>query len=367
MRIEDGLSKQFLDMGFTSLGTNQSSIHLFYRSVNDEVNVILILRALYGDELTPHDYGILISNIKSKFISNGFGEVRLLGIIITAAPDQAKHFCIEEGNHWLIDLANRRLIIYENQTSEDFNLRQQVEQVLYDERYDEENLEWVIKNARTGNNSVLKRSGWITLINTTIIAANILLYLIVHYTKIFGGTELIMAEGALSWYFVKEQGEYHRIFTSMFLHNDFGHLINNMLVLFFVGDNLERAAGKLKFLIIYFGSGILAGISSISYNMLKAEHVFSIGASGAIFGVVGAMGYILVRNKGRLEDISSRQILLFTIFSLYGGISSVNIDNAAHIGGFFAGILLALILYRKPKKNISPKDTDYAEWLQEER
>ena len=135
----------------------------------------------------------------------------------------------------------------------------------------------------------------------------------------------------------------------MFLHSDFEHLMNNMLVLFFVGDNLERAAGKIKYFIIYFGSGIIAGISSISYNMIKEKMVYSVGASGAIFGIVGAMGYILLVNKGHLEDISSRQIILFTVFSLYGGIANANIDNVAHIGGFIGGIILAIILYRRPK------------------
>ena len=68
--------------------------------------------------------------------------------------------------------------------------------------------------------------------------------------------------------------------------------------------------------------------------MIKDRWVLSVGASGAIFGIVGAMGYMLLINKGRLEDISGRQIILFTIFSLYGGIANANIDNVAHIGGF---------------------------------
>lgn len=68
----------------------------------------------------------------------------------------------------------------------------------------------------------------------------------------------------------------------MFMHGGFEHLFNNMIVLFFIGDNLERAAGKLIYLVIYFGSGIIAAISSISYNMYKGNVGFSIGASGAI-------------------------------------------------------------------------------------
>ena len=104
-------------------------------------------------------------------------------------------------------------------------------------------------------------------------------------------------------------------------------------------------------MVIYFGSGIIAAISSISYNMYKGNVGFSIGASGAIFGVVGAILYILIVNKGHLEDISTRQIVLFVIFSLYGGYTSAGIDNIAHIGGFLGGLLIAVLLYRKPKNN----------------
>jgi rhomboid protease GluP len=143
----------------------------------------------------------------------------------------------------------------------------------------------------------------------------------------------------------------------MFMHSDFSHLFNNMLVLIFVGDNLERAAGKFRYLFLYFGTGILAGITSIGYNMWKengqffvGNSVFSIGASGAIFGVVGAMLFIVAINRGRLEDISTRQMVLFVVFSLYGGIVNTQIDQAAHIGGFLAGILLAAIVYRRPKR-----------------
>jgi rhomboid protease GluP len=123
-----------------------------------------------------------------------------------------------------------------------------------------------------------------------------------------------------------------------------------MIVLLFLGDNLERAAGKWRFLAMYFGSGILAGIASMSYNMLNNIHAVSVGASGAIFGVVGAMAYIVMINKGRLENISTRQLIVFVIFSLYGGLTSQGVDNAAHIGGLVAGVFLALLLYRKQKK-----------------
>jgi len=124
-----------------------------------------------------------------------------------------------------------------------------------------------------------------------------------------------------------------------------------MIVLYFLGSKLEQIVGKVKFLILYLSSGFLAGVASIGYNMLKNNNIISAGASGAIFGVVGAMGFIVAINKGRIKDISARQITIFVILSLYNGLTSQGIDNVAHIGGMLSGAIIAAILYRRQKTN----------------
>ncbi len=353
MRIVDGLIYQLNNKGFNKISVNVQGLYLFYLPDNTELDIVLLFHAPSGYELSAEEYPAILSSIKENFSSGGFSTIRLLSIIFTRAPERSRKYCLEQDDHWIIDLNERKLIIFDNQTAEFFGLKQDLEYLLENDRFStdmhlaRERDPQSSTNPSTGHTH---RRGWMTLFNTILIAFNLIIFLVINHTGLFGETETLMEQGALSWRFVKEEGEYYRVLSSMFLHSDFPHLMNNLLILFFVGDNLERAAGKLKFLMIYFGSGIIAGITSISYNMLKDQNVLSVGASGAIFGVVGAMLYILVVNKGRLEDISSRQILLFTIFSLYGGITSVNIDNAAHIGGFVAGLVLAVLLYRKNKK-----------------
>lgn len=343
MKIEDGIIKQLTDMNFHRLDIKIKAMDMFYRSDYTGTEIVLILRVIEGNEITSAEYRQIINNIKKHFFKSGFSDIRLLGLILTASPESAKRFYIDQDDHFIVDLWKRRLIVYEDQSEVFASLIPRLENVIHDEAY-----ETGLGQGGYGSHPI--KIQWVTLFNTIIIVANILIYIITHHTGLFGENGLALHRGALSWHLIKEEGEYYRIFTSMFLHSDFEHLMNNMLVLFFVGDNLERAAGKTKYLLIYFGSGIIAGISSISYNMVKDRMVLSVGASGAIFGIVGAMAYILLVNKGRLEDISSRQILLFTIFSLYGGVANANIDNMAHIGGFIGGIILAFILYRRPKK-----------------
>ena len=88
---------------------------------------------------------------------------------------------------------------------------------------------------------------------------------------------------------------------------------------------------------------------SAVWSMMKDEYSVSGGASGAIFGVVGALLVIVIRNRGQLEDLNSRQLMLFAGFSIYHGVMSAGIDNMAHISGFVIGALLGGLLYRRKR------------------
>ena len=140
-------------------------------------------------------------------------------------------------------------------------------------------------------------------------------------------------------------------YTPLVLHFGISHLANNMLVLFVLGSRLERVTGKVRFLIIYLLGGLAGNILSMLMELSSREYAVSAGASGAVFAVMGAMIYVVVRNRGWLEDLSMRQILVMAIFSLYFGLTSSGVDNAAHIGGMISGLLLAVILYH-PRKRI---------------
>ena len=86
---------------------------------------------------------------------------------------------------------------------------------------------------------------------------------------------------------------------------------------------------------------------SFFYNLEIGREVVSAGASGAVFAVIGAMVYVVIAHKGKLEDISLQRLLLMAVLSIYFGIVSGGVDNVAHIGGFAAGFLLGMIVYRK--------------------
>ena len=169
---------------------------------------------------------------------------------------------------------------------------------------------------------------------------NILLFLVVDFTGGTSDTMHMVNFGAAFAPAIIENHEIYRLFTSMFLHFGIEHLANNMLVLFVLGQRLEPVVGKIKFILIYLLGGLGGNILSLYMEIRKEEYAVSAGASGAVFAIMGAMIYVVVRNRGRIQDISTRQIMIMAAFSLYFGFASGGVDNAAHVGGFFLSVLL---------------------------
>ena len=143
--------------------------------------------------------------------------------------------------------------------------------------------------------------------------------------------------GANNDYLVKH-GEYYRLFTSIFLHGSLLHLVLNMYSLYVIGPQVESFFGKVKFLFIYLVSGICGSLLSIAFS----HNTISIGASGAIFGLLGSLLYFGYYYRAYLGNAVKSQVLPIIIINLMIGFLLPNIDNGAHIGGLIGGILATM-------------------------
>ena len=134
------------------------------------------------------------------------------------------------------------------------------------------------------------RKSWV---NYILVGINILIFLLVELT---GSSEdtLHMIRWGASFTPLVEAGEYYRLFTCMFLHFGFQHLLNNMLLLFFLGDYMERFIGKIRYLILYLAGGTAASVFSWRHEVSQGEMTVSAGASGAIFAVLGGLVVLAV-------------------------------------------------------------------------
>ncbi|MCE7080687.1 rhomboid family intramembrane serine protease [Streptomyces sp. ST2-7A] len=138
-------------------------------------------------------------------------------------------------------------------------------------------------------------------------------------------------------------GEWYRLLTSAFLHQQFWHIGFNMLALWFLGPNLEAALGRARFLTLYLLSA-LAG-STLSY-LLSAPNQLSLGASGAIFGLFGAMAVLLRRMRYDMRPV----LVLLAVNLVITFMPGLNIAWQAHLGGLVAGAVIAWAMVHAPRE-----------------
>ena len=148
-----------------------------------------------------------------------------------------------------------------------------------------------------------------------------------------------------------KNGEYFRLITCAFVHIGIIHLIFNMYALYIIGPQVESFFGKFKYVGIYFISAISASILSLAFN----ENVISAGASGAIFGLLGALLYFGYHYRVYLGNAIRSQIIPIIIINLLFGFTMTGIDNAAHIGGLIGGVLASMVLGVPEKSNKTEK------------
>jgi len=146
--------------------------------------------------------------------------------------------------------------------------------------------------------------------------------------------------------------ELYRLVTSVFLHGGLIHLICNMYSLYVIGPQLESFFGKIKYTIIFIGSGVIGNLLSMAF--LQDTYV-SVGASGSIFGLLGALLYFGYHYRVYLSGVIKSQIIPLIILNLIIGFIGTSINNLAHIGGLIGGVLVSMavgVKYKSTKTDI---------------
>lgn len=146
------------------------------------------------------------------------------------------------------------------------------------------------------------------------------------------------------------EGEWYRFFTAAFLHFGAEHLANNMILLGAAGSKLEQVAGSLKYLLIYIGAGLAGNLLSLFIMLYTKDYAVCAGASGAVFGIIGALLWTVIKNRGRLEELTVKGLLFMLALSFYNGVTAEGIDNWAHLGGAIGGFFLCMLFYRTKRR-----------------
>ena len=192
----------------------------------------------------------------------------------------------------------------------------------------------------------------VPIVTLALIALNVLFF----FVELSGGDPFVK-----EWAFVPSRflanpaADLPTLFTSMFMHGGWLHLGGNMLYLWIFGDNIEDRFGHGLFLVFYILCGLAATFAQLMFS--AGSHVPNLGASGAIAGVLGA--YIVLFPQGRVRVLQGSQVVqmpalmvigFWIVLQLFSGIGSISsaaesggVAYMAHVGGFFAGMLLTFV------------------------
>lgn len=182
------------------------------------------------------------------------------------------------------------------------------------------------------------------IITYILIGINILIGI---YMFLLGNADDVINDFAANKSKIIDFNEYYRLFTAAFLHGSIYHLLVNMYSLFIIGTQIEGFMGRFKYIIIYFYSILTASLFSIIFN----QNVFSVGASGAIFGLLGSILYFGYHYRVYLGTVLKSQIIPIILINLFIGFMVPGIDNFAHIGGLIGGLLMTTAVGIKYKSS----------------
>lgn len=179
-------------------------------------------------------------------------------------------------------------------------------------------------------------------VTLSLILVNVCLFLWFFITGDPEDGAFMLSHGAASYQLI-ERGEIWRLFTSMFLHFSAEHLLSNMLSLFALGCIIEDRFGHGRFLFIFLLSGLFGGLASFFWHRFLLLDAVCAGASGAVFGLDGALLIMALFGSTARYGVDKRRVPLAVLLTVVLS-AQQNVDNAAHIGGLLAGALLSLVL-----------------------
>jgi len=186
-----------------------------------------------------------------------------------------------------------------------------------------------------------------------LMGVNVLLFILMELDGGSANIATLIRYGAVSHHLIFTMGEYHRLITPIFLHIGLMHLMFNGMSMILFGMRAEKYFGHIKFLIIYIVSGVAGNLAMV----LASEFALGAGASGSIYGLMGALFAFTKLRKKNVENFRASTLGIMIGVGILMGFTMnqlpdmPNVGNAAHIGGLVAGLVLGYFLAGKEKTN----------------
>ena len=341
----------FMEYGYRKIPSNIPEYSCYFRVEGSYAVVCNTMRADDRFYLSSDEYMMLRTKIRELFAGKGIADVHIMTLVIAENWENVKKLCGDDPFCWMISPSGNELIVADTQAEDFYGLRDRLCRMLsmvregtYVSVTDGETEKPQIPAALRLKNwwasltgSQRKALPWVSFV---LVLINVIIYI---FCCIDG--QPVYDMGSLSVGNIETDGSFYRLLTSMFLHADINHLTSNMLILFYIGEEVEKKAGHLKFTLLYFISGFIGGIFSMGVELYTGERYSSVGASGAIFGVIGGLLFLVIAGGGRIDEVTTGRIVFIIVFSLYTGFTAQGGNNTAHIGGLICGIAVMALMW----------------------
>ena len=340
--------------GYAPVSSNLPEFLVFLKKEYRHFNVLFVMELENDSTCTEERYRSVQESAYRLLEEKGLEEMHILTIVISGNPEHALKMTKDDKYAWVIHRDEKNLIADENRVEDFYGMKRKLNQFLSEPEAAQRSIE------AAGLAAVEKLEAekkiqpkmvvpWVTL---GIILLNVIIYIICTYTG-----NLLYNVGRLNLESVLEHAQWYRVITSIFLHGSTRHIMNNMLILYLLGSVLEISMGKWKFLIYYIVCGMFASVVSLFGKWLEASSSGSVGASGAIFGLLGIF-LVLEISGTQFKKITFRNIyriilpIVCVLLGIYGDVKDASIDHYAHIGGLIAGVVLQMIRLYMPGRTV---------------
>lgn len=327
--------------GYKNIPLKVSGIYFYLIQQDEEGYAVVLIDETARRILTREQFLQISQQLREHLIQRDCRNTTFLYLLLSNDTNSAGRLFQEQHCYWEIQPLTRQFRVYEDWDPFYSPLRKALDQLFFPTASGSVPTQSTQNDHQTSSRSSSKSSVREMFLSCTflLVLINVVIFLLTELSIPMPKGDWF-AWGAESWVDIVYDREYYRLLTSMFLHVNLEHIFYNMICLFFVGNQLEKQMGHIRFLIIYFSSGILADVTSIVYNMTQNSFATSVGASGAGYGIMGALLLVMIIRK----NIDLRNMLISTVLLLYIGIFQQNVNNTAHIGGFLSGMLVAAFL-----------------------
>ena len=344
--MKEQLSSFLVLEGFTPVSTNLDDFLIFLKKETGHITVLFVLSLGSEDAFDEERYVNLRDGAIRMLQNKNLPEMHSLFIVLTASVEKAVRATDGDRNAWILDSERKELVIPSNRAEDFYGLKGQLQFFLQDPGRAEtllsdmqKSVDRVVEAKKKADEKNIRKS--IPWVSIGIIVMNLIVGLL---CIIFG--DFLTDALDLDPVAIFDRNQWWRIFTYMYVHGSVTHYLNNMIMLYVQGNILETPMGRIRYAVLYHIFGMLAGLGSLMFKVYSSSTIPSVGASGAIMGLLGVVMYLSIRNIRSLKTGGINRILLLLLCafsSIYQGFIVPGVDNAAHIAGMLAGIFAGIV------------------------